>query len=249
MRRTIFACLVVLMAVGTAFSARKDEITLVMVPREDNVIRVGLDLADRYPTLLVSYKISGGSTSLHGWTGKEWVKISPQAFKDGGFFRTGPDSALIIDDGNMLAESMLPSEEWCPAVYKITTSEIRPILHLTGQYYNFKYKDWKWFSENYKMSMEVINPEALNVAWYHKRFGDNLKQSPVAADDLQYWVAVRHPVSREQSIGEEVSETNMVEAAEQPEMETPEDAMLVNPLTNDVPEAVVIEPEVKEMAE
>lgn len=243
MRRTIFVGLVVLMAVGTAFSARRDEVTLVMVPREDSVIRVGLDLAERYPTLLVSYKVQGESTSLHGWTGKEWVNISKQAFEDGGFFRTGPDSALIVDDGNLLADSMLPPEEWCPAVYKITTSEIRPLLHLTGQYYNFKHKDWKWFSENYKLSMEAINPEQLNVAWYHKRFGDNLKKSPVAADDLQYWVAVRHPVSEQEPAGELVAETNAVDGVEQPEMETPEDAMLVNPLTNEVPEAVVIEAE------
>ncbi|MDZ8117377.1 hypothetical protein [Pontiella agarivorans] len=243
MRKTVVAGLIVLMASASAFASRKDEITLVMVPREDNVVRVGLDLANRYPTLLVSYKVNGGVASLHGWTGKEWVNIAVDAFKAGDFFRTGPDSALIIDEDNALADSLLPAEDWCPAVYKITTTETRPLLHLTGQYYDFGYKDWKWFCENYKMSMEAINPEGLNVAWYHKRFSDNLKNKPVAADDLKFWMAVRHPlpaVTEAVVENERAAETNSVESAVQPEMETPEDAMLMNPLTNEVPEAVVV---------
>ncbi|QBG47280.1 hypothetical protein EGM51_07725 [Verrucomicrobia bacterium S94] len=247
MRKTVFAGLVVLMAAASALASRKDEITLVMVPREDNVVRVGLDLANRYPTLLVSYKIRGSEASLHGWTGKEWVNITVDAFKAGDFFRTGPDSALIVDAKGELTDSLLPSESWCPAVYKITTTEMRPLLHLTGRYYDFRYKDWKWFCENYKMSMEVINPEGLNVAWYHRSFSENLKNKPVAADDLRFWQAVRHPlppVTEAAVVSADAAvETNAVDAVEQPEMETPEDAMLMNPLTNDVPEAVVLSPD------
>lgn len=239
MKKLIFSLMVTVMVASMSMAARKGEVTLVMVPRDDLAVRVGMDIANRYPTLLVSYKIMPNGLSLHGWTGKEWVKISAADFQDGNFFRTGPDSALVVEEeGAPLPEESLPSVEWSDAVYKVTTTEARPLLHLIGQYYDFKYKDWQWFSENYKISMEAINPEGLNVAWYHKRFGDNLKKSPVAGNDLQYWEAVRHP---ETIMAEEepMVETNETEIVEQPEMEMPEDPD-VNPLTNAAPAAVVL---------
>ncbi|MDF7823508.1 hypothetical protein P4B35_05745 [Pontiellaceae bacterium B12227] len=234
MKIKVFSILIILVAALAASAARKSEVTLVMVPREDSTVRLGLDLANRYPTLLISYEVKPNKpVSLHGWSGKEWVNISLDDFHAGNFFRTGPDSALLIEEeGTAVPETLIPPVGWCDAAYKITTTQTRPLLHLVGQYYDFKYKEWQWFSENYKLSMDAINPEGLNVAWYHKRFGDNLKKSPVAADDLQYWVAIRHPV-----VLEELPEA--VEEETQPEMELPGDPE-VNPLTNAVPEAVVL---------
>jgi hypothetical protein len=252
MKKSGFICTVAVLFLSLgAFAERKDEVTLMLVPREDSVVRVGLDIASRYPTLLISYKLMpNNAVSLHGWNGKEWVNVSKNDFREGNFFRTGPDSALIVEaEDAPLPVAFVPSAEWCESVYKITTTETRPLLHLIGQYYDFKYKDWQWFSENYNMSMEAINPEGLNVSWYHKRFQDNLKKGPVAADDLQYWVALRYPVvvvaqeevvAEEEVVTEEVMvETEVTETDEQPEMELPEDPD-VNPLTNAVPSAVVL---------
>lgn len=245
-----FACAVfgAVFIAASAQASRNDEVTLVMVPREDKAVRVGMDIASRFPTLLISYKTGpGGAVSLHGWTGKTWVNIKPADFQDGSFFRTGPDSALIIktETSGLLPEALIPPEAWCSAVYKIETTELRPMLHLTGQYYDFKYKDWEWFSKNYSISMEAINPEGLNIAWYHKRFQDHLaKKGAVGADDLQYWVAVRHPEPVIEAIA---AETNEVDYAIQPEVDSPEDPEVVeNPFTNNVPAAVVMGPSVAE---
>lgn len=239
MKKIIFGLVAAFMMASIVSASRKDEITLVMVPHSDHVLRVGYDISSRYPTLLVRYKILPNGVSLNGWNGKEWVHISLKDFHDGNFFRTGPDSALVIEEeGFSVPEEIIPPADWCDAAYKITTSQMRPLLHLVGQYYDFKYKDWQWFSENYKMSMEAINPEGLNVSWYHKRFGDHLKKSPVAADDLQYWVAIRHPEPVRVD-AEIIVETNALESAEQPEMEIPNDPS-VNPLTNAAPAAVVL---------
>lgn len=239
MKKLIFGLVAGVMMASLASASRKDEITLVMIPREDRALRVGLDIASRYPTLLVSYQVTSKGVSLHGWDGKEWVNITLDDFRGGNFFRTGPDSALVVEkEGVAVPGIMIPPAGWCEAAYKITTTETRPLLHLVGQYYDFKYKDWKWFSENYKMSMDAINPEGLNVSWYHKRLGDNLKKGPVAADDLQYWAAIRHPKPLIAE-AEEVAEPNSVDSAEQPVMEMPNDPD-VNPLTTDAPEAVVL---------
>ncbi|MDH3982444.1 MAG: hypothetical protein OES84_06015 [Kiritimatiellaceae bacterium] len=241
MKKLVFGLVAMLMLAGAVFASRKDEVTLVMVPREDNVVRVGLDIAARYPTLLVSYKVTAnGAVSFHGWTGKDWVNIKPGDFKSGGFFRKGPDSALVIEvEGATVPQKVIPPNEWCDAVYKVTTTEIRPLLHLVGQYYGFDYKEWEWFSKNYRVSMEAINPEGLNVAWYHKRFKDHLKtgSGSTGADDLQYWIAIRHPQPVEPVV-EAPAETNVVEIAEKPEMELPNDPT-VNPFTNSAPAAVI----------
>jgi len=250
MHRRVAGVVALLVTVAAAaFASRKDEVTLVLVPREDAVVRVGMDIANRYPTLLMSYKAApNGKVSLHGWTGKEWVNVGIDDFQSGSFFRTGPDSALIVEKaGEPLPEGLVPPESWCDSVYMITTTELRPLLHLVGQYYDFKYKQWEWFSENYKLPISDINPEGLNIAWYHKRLGDHFKSvGNVGANDLSYWVAIRHPQPpKEEPVAEEAVVEEVQEEAEappeeaQPEMETPEDPD-VDPFATDAPEAVVL---------
>ncbi len=236
-------CIVVfLMAASPAMASRMDEVTLIVVPREDGAVRVGMDVANHYPTLLLSYKLgAGGAVSLHGWNGSEWVNVSLEDFQSGNFFRTGPQSALLVERGDApMPAALVPPEAWCGPVYKITTTEVRPLLHLTGQYFDFNYKDWKWFSENYRFPIESINPEGLNIAWYHRRLNEQLaRDAAFGANDLQFWFAVRHPVPAAMggevvgegaaSVAEEISATNEVPVVDG-----------VNPLTNAAPEAVVM---------
>jgi hypothetical protein len=228
--------LVVVCACGIAFpaQARRDEVTLVMVPRDEATVQVGMDIANRYPTLLVSYKVAGnGTVSLHGWTGTQWVNITLTDFKEGNFFKTGPDSALIIEtETEPVADLLVPPEDWCLNVSKITTTQKRPLIHLVGQYYDFEFKDWQWFTKRYSIDMDAINPEGLNVAWYHKRLNDHLnKESSPGTSDLQYWISIRQAVLAEPPVQDEAKSTEV-------EMSTDEDTE--NPLTNDVPTAVVL---------
>ncbi len=244
MKKSVFHIIVLTICIAvTVFSARKDEVTVLLIPREDSALRVGMDIANRYPTLLLSYKIGvNGAVSLHGWSGIEWVNVSLEDYHSGNFFRTGPDSCLLIEEtGKPVPESILPPEEWCVSAYAITTTEVRPLLHLVGQYYDFKYKDWNWFSDNYELPMEAINPEGLNVSWYHKRLTENLsKRDAIVAEDLKFWRAIRYPKT-EQPAQEnpiiENSEDTVVE--EEPSSEISEQP-IENPLTNAVPEAVIL---------
>ena len=173
---------------------RAEEITLLMVPRDDGPVRIGMDVGNRFPTILLNYMVlPDGSCSLHGWTGSEWVNVSAESFTKGSFFLVEPASALIVTqkDG-AVPESLIPPEAWCPSVYRIKTDEVRPLLHLIGRHYDFQYKDWKWFSENYKLTMSQINPEELNLAWYHKRLGENLKDDVIdGSTDLDLLEVIR----------------------------------------------------------
>jgi len=231
---TFVVALAVMVSVPS-FASRKDEVTLVMVPREDRVQQIGMDIANRYPSLLISYKLgAGGVVSLHGWSGSQWVTISAADFKTGNFFRTGPDSALVVEKAGVpVPESLIPGE-WCGEVYKLTTTDSRVLLHLIGQYYDFKFKDWEWFAKRYDETVEGINPEGLNVAWYHRRLNERIKSDDVAGvADLQYWVAYRLSVPAEP---EPVVE---IETPVRPEMEIPNDPE-VDPFASDVPAAVVM---------
>lgn len=223
-------------ACGLAASAqsRKEEITLVLVPREDKPRQLGLDIASRYPTLLVGYRVApNGSLSLHGWTGTHWVNIAPAAYTAGQFFKTGPSSTLIVEKaGAPVPAALIPPKAWCDEVYKITTTELRPLLHLAGSHFGFSYKDWKWFANRYRFGIDAINPDGINVAWYHKRLDEHLKSDKprTGADDLQYWVAVRYPVVPEEEPAEKEPAAPTTEPVDVKE----------DPFTNAVPPAVVM---------
>jgi hypothetical protein len=240
--KSVILVSLVLGSLVSTYASRMDEVTLVMVPREDSVIRVGMDIANRYPTLLISYQVGGGGVvSLHGWTGTEWVNVTPEAFKEGAFFNTAPTDAVLVEkDGQPIPEMLVPSEAWCFSVHKISTIDTRPLLHLIGRHYNFKYSDWKWFASNYKLSIEDINPEELNIAWYNKPLGEHLrrKSAAVGASDLEYWSIVRQPMDAveamadEMLISEEIEQTSDMESLESLEGE--------DPLTNSIPSAVIL---------
>jgi len=230
----------VLVLTCLAFSAqasRKQEVTLIMVPRTKAMVRLGMDVSNRYPTLFISYLLgANGAVSLHGWTGSKWVNITPEAFADGSFFRKAPDSVLIVETQKVpVPERLIPPEEWGKNVSKITTTQLRPLIHLVGQYFNFSYKEWAWFSERYKMKMDAINPEGLNVKWYDKRLVDHFgDDNSYGAEDLQYWVVVRQveaitPVT-------ELEETHEADATAS---ET-EEEVVGNPFTNEVPAAIIL---------
>lgn len=224
-------CMIFVCGIALSATARKEEVTLVLVPRDESVKQVGLDLAARYPTLLIGYRIlPNNAVSLHGWTGRKWVNVSLEDYAAGNFFQKGPNSALIIEKkGASVPAGLIPPESWCAEVSKITTADVRPLLHLVGQYYDFRHKDWKWFANRYSQEIDAINPEGLNMAWYHKRLGDHLKEGkPVGSDDLQYWSVIRRPAVAEQEF--------------EPAGETPlnPDESLEDPFTNAVAPAVVM---------
>jgi len=238
-KKTILATLVLCGLVST-YASRMDEVTLVMVPREDKAVAVGKDLANRYPTLLISYQIGGsGTVSLHGWTGTEWVNVTPEAYREGAFFHNGPTDAILVEnEGQTFPAILVPSDAWCTSVHKISTTETRPLLHLIGQHYDFKYSDWKWFASNYKLSIEDINPEGLNIAWYNKPLSEHLgkKDAVVGTSDLEYWSVVRQPMMDVEPVA--VPATEEIEPAAdaaQSESIAGEDL-----LTNSVPDAVIL---------
>lgn len=222
---------VVLLAASMSQASRKEEITLVMVPRDDATVKVGLDLAARYPTLLISYLVKpNGAVSLNGWNGNEWVNISLADFKGGNFYKKGPNSALLISSRASVPSADLLPPDWVDSVFQISTTQRRPLLHLVGQYYDFKYKDWKWFAKRYGYSVDDINPEGLNVAWYDRRLDENLaRKNRPEHSDLQYWSIIRYPAPPVEEIeviaSNEAAEPELIIIVEEEVIEYPDEVI------------------------
>lgn len=247
--------LIIAMALGavTARATRKDEVTLLMVPRVESAVRLGLDLAARYPSLLISYrKLPSGKFSLHGWTGSQWVNVTEANYKTGTFFRTGPRSALLFESGKEpFPQGLLPSASWAPEVHRIQTVKTRPMLHLVGRYYDFVYEDWKWASRRYKLPIDAINPDGLNLSWYHKPLKEHLgsEEQGVEYNDLKFWKIVRKPAPPPE-VQPEV-ETEIAAPASPPKPEAPKatessisaendaEPVLLDPFSGTVPAAEV----------
>ena len=231
---------------------RADGRVLLMIPHEEEMIKVGLDFTERHPSLLISYRLGAQNTAaLKGWTGTEWVYVSVANFQSGNFFRKGPDEAIIIQSNQPFPEGLIPSESWCDDVYKINSSELRPVIHLVGQALHFKYDDWKWFAKRYNMSIAQLNPTESGIYWYNRRLGDVFKGKRTSGhEDILLWEVVRvSEVELVESLAAEKEALPILITDEGDEIETPEvieEALpeeAVNPLELDQPLAEIVSPE------
>ncbi len=225
---------------------------LLMVPHEDQLIKVGLDLSERHPSLLISYKLGADNTaSLKGWTGTEWVYVSVDNFQRGKFFREGPDEAIIIESDHLFPEGLVPSESWCDAVYKITSTDICSVVHLVGQSFHFKYDDWKWFAKRYNKSLSELNPTESGMRWYNRRLGDVFKGKRISNHEhLSLWKTIRDPrgMKKDSLIFEKGSSPIVIweyskekEESEISEVDLVDDTF--NPLEEEQPLAEIISPD------
>ncbi|MAW40745.1 MAG: hypothetical protein CMF27_07495 [Kiritimatiellaceae bacterium] len=233
-------------------AVRADGRVLLMVPHEEEMIKVGLDLAERHPSLLISYRLGAQNTAaLKGWTGTEWVYVSVENFQSGNFFREGPDEAIIIQSYQPFPEGLIPSESWCDGVYKIHSNELRPVIHLVGQALHFKYDDWKWFEKRYDTPISQLNPTESGIHWYNRRLGDVFKGKRVSGhEDHLLWEIVRAskimvevPMGSEEEVQTILisDEEGKLDAPLVIEEELPEEE--VNPLELDLPLAEIVSSE------
>ena len=230
-------------------SVQADGRVLIMVPHDEEMVKVGLDLAVRHPSLLISYRLGAQQTaSLKGWTGTEWVYVSVANFLAGDFFREGPDEAIIVESDKPFPEALVPDASWCERVAKITTDDVRTVVHLAGRALHFEYRDWKWFSERYGLPMAKLNPSQSGIRWYNRRLGDVIgSKINRSYQDDKNWVVLRVPdevVESDDVVAEtdqttadvaEVIDTNMVEVIDVSE------EISVNPLEVEPPSASIVE--------
>lgn len=173
-------------------------VSLLMVPNNSDAVKVGLDIASHQPsTLLIKYQLGAQNTArLYGWKGTEWVSISNSSFYNGGFFKEPPQKTIIIEAQYTFPQALIPNEDWCKNIYKISNAPISSLIHLIGINLNFNNNDWRSFSNLYGIPLNKINPNNVGVQWYHRRLTDVLKSSDgVNKSDEVYWEIIREEPS------------------------------------------------------
>ena len=158
---------------------------------------------------------------------------------------------LLFKSNQPFPEGLIPCASWCDDVYKINSSELRPVIHLVGQALHFKYDDWKWFAKRYNTPITQLNPTESGIHWYNRRLGDVFKGKRISGhQDILLWEVVR--VSEEELVESLASEEEALpilisdegDEIDTPvviEEELPEEA--TNPLEQDQPLAEIVSPE------
>jgi len=210
-------CLIIL--AGIAFSAApvrafwKNEITMLVVPREVIPLQIAQDIARRYPVLLVSYQTAPGALRIHAWNGEEWVFVPVEDYVSGTFFSTRPSHAILIQSERIPAPDVLiPDSLWCPTANRLTSTDPRVMIHLLGRYFDFPFRHWNQFAERYGYTLEEINPSLVNVHWWNLRGDEFLRRRAnrqFFVDENQWYYQETLQPPAEPLLPEEVKEIEM----------------------------------------
>ncbi|MBC8207037.1 MAG: hypothetical protein ISR85_00640 [Kiritimatiellales bacterium] len=148
----------------------RQNITMLVVPREPLAIQVAQDISRRYPVLLVCYQSTPAEPVLHAWNGKSWVPVATADYVNGTFFTHRPRHAVIVEaEGQPAPDILIPDGTWCESGNRLTSTDTRVMIHLLGRYFDFPYRYWMQFSKRYGYTLEEINPALINVFWWHYR--------------------------------------------------------------------------------
>lgn len=155
----------------------RDEITMLIVPREVIPLQIAQDISRRYPVLIVSYQTVLNNLKLHAWNGEEWVPVPVEDYISGTFFSTRPEHAILIESELFRAPDVLiPVGIWCASANRLTSTDPRVMIHLLGRHFDFPFRHWNQFAERYGYTLEEINPSLVNVHWWNLRGDELLKK-------------------------------------------------------------------------
>jgi len=223
-----------------ASSSWADEITLLMVPDDPKVVKIGLDITSHHPSiLLVKYKLGAQNTArIFGWKGTEWVTISNSNFINGKFFKEGPKKTIIVESDYIFPNALIPREDWCANVYKISTTQTSSLIHLLGINIGFNNSDWQSFSNIYNLPISKINPNFKGLKWYHRRLSDVVRSSEyINSEDKKYWTIIREE-EHSSLLLNDLDNLTSIEYEDDLDIKE-EEIEINNPLSQEPPEAVI----------
>jgi hypothetical protein len=189
--RLILAVTGLLTLSAGAFWRSEPDITMLVVPRQPEPVRIAQDMAARRPVLLVTYQtVADDDVDIRAWNGDAWVSVSPEAYQSGDFFSTPPSHTILVQSKTAPAPDLLiPDGSWCTSGNRLTSTEPRVMLHLLGRYFDISYNDWKALSWRYRLPLNVINPGQVNIPWWHFRGEDinRMREERNLAADMENW--------------------------------------------------------------
>ena len=246
-KKTVLSVLVLLGAVNLYAQEEeiipwRENITMLVVPRESQVIQVVQDISRRYPVLLVCYQSTPAEPVLHAWNGESWVGVSTTDYTNGTFFTHRPRHTVIVEkEGRPAPELLIPDGTWCDSGNRLTSADTRVMIHLLGRHFDFPYRYWMQFSKRYNYALEDINPALINVLWWHYR-GDKVIAAFKARDfdrDMDKWIdlEITPPAPIEPVMME--AEPEALPPSELPAFELPAEEVIDEPVKLPAEEPIV----------
>ena len=186
-KKTLPLCLVLIYTLTVQVSAKND-ITMLVVPREAKTIQIAQDIAEHYPILIVCYQQTHNLPKLHAWNGEGWIELSVEDYETGVFFENPPQHAIIIEPENTpSAKLLVPGGLWCENGNRLTTTDPRTMTHLLGLYFNFQHRQWKQLAQAHGFSIADINPNLVNIYWW--QYPEKHPTLDVDAD-MSHWLTL-----------------------------------------------------------
>jgi len=151
----------------TAAATPKKEITMLVVPRDMQAIRIAQEISRFYPILLVSYQQTPERLKLYAWNGTGWVDISLEDYVNGLFFANPPKHTILVEPENTPAKEVLvPDGAWCQTGNRLTTIDPRTMTHLLGLHLGFQNRHWNRLARSQTLSVADVNPGLVNISWW-----------------------------------------------------------------------------------
>jgi len=156
-------------------------VTVMVVPAEPNMVRLGLDMVEREDVLLMSYAPASKPQDpfLHVWNGSEWLRVPSNRYADGSFLKRAPGTVLVVGGNDALTTILIEQAvDWSPEVLNVASGPVTDVINSLGRLFQFSRSDWKWFASEYNLKLENLNEGREEKGWYDSHSPSDIPQTP-----------------------------------------------------------------------
>jgi len=143
-------------------------VNLLVVPARYSVLQVAFDVADSYPTVLVSYQggKDGRDPLLYAWTGTEWVFVTLEDYAQARFMQVRPSRIILVGGDDLMPPALAEASNWGSMVVNVPSVDTATLINSLANIYGFRRRDWRWFAVRYNLDLIDLNDEQRKDSWY-----------------------------------------------------------------------------------
>jgi hypothetical protein len=171
-----------------AMSSRPAGYTLIVVPDQFGPVQITHDLSKRHAVVMVSYQHPGdpAKPNLHVLQDGRWLPIPAGVFNSGSFLRVKPSRTIVVGpDGDSTAALLNAASAWnTQQVLNIPFNNTTDLINWYGKYFHFSRSDWRWFADQYKLTLNDENASRRQQSWYDQPYREERPSAVVPAVEL-----------------------------------------------------------------
>lgn len=168
--RLVLLAVFVLLAPVSRVSAAQGY-SLIVAPDRYSVMQVCFDMVNTVPAVLASYQGQADTQdpTIYVWNGSEWVFVSLKDYREVNFLQQMPSRIVLVGDDRTLPAVLVEASSWAPKVDRITQLSNAALVNDFGRLFDFKSRDWAWFSKRYNLQLTDESEPLRNSSWYDQR--------------------------------------------------------------------------------